>query len=181
MEAEQPAVEEEVDMEAVEAVTEEVAVAVDSLAFSRDLYHNLMLLLLLVEVVVVLMTLPLVVLVVEKMVVEDPTVVVPVVVEHNLVEDLDLVVDNQDLHFKVDKVPQVAVVDITVVEEDSMLVDVALMVQGVVDRVSYLLHCLKSQVLVHQIVQVEETQAILEHLRLIEFLLLNRLLLKHLV
>ena len=124
----------------VEAVTEEVAVVVDSLAFSRDLYHNLMLLLLLVEVVVVLMTLPLVVLVVEQMVVEDPTVAVPVVVEHNLVEDQDLVVDNQGLHFKVDKVPQVAVVDTSVVEEASMLVDGVLMVPVVVDQDSYLLH-----------------------------------------
>ena len=124
----------------VAVAMEEVAVVVDSLAFSRDLYHNPMLLLLLVEVVVVLMTLPLVVLVVEKMVVEDLMVVVPVVVEHNLVEDLGLVEDNQDLHFKVEQVPQVAVVDTSVVEEASMLVDVVPMVQVVVDQDSYLLH-----------------------------------------
>jgi hypothetical protein len=140
-----------------------------------------MLLSLLVAVVVVPMTQLLVVLVAEHQEVEDLMVVVPVVVEHNLVEDLGLVEDNQDLHFKVEQVPQVAVVDTSVVEEASMLVDVALMVQVVVDRVSYLLHCLKNQVLVHQTVQVEETQAEMEHLRLIEFLSLNRLLLKHLV
>jgi len=165
----------------VEAVTEEVVAVVDSLAFSRDLYHNLMLLSLLVAVVVVPMTQLLVALVAENQEVEDLMVVVPVVVEHNLVEDLGLVEDNQDLHFKVEQVPQVAVVDTSVVEEASMLVDVALMVQVVVDRVSYLLHYLRNQVLVHQTVQVEEAQAMMEHLRLIEFPLLNRLLLMHLV
>ena len=165
----------------VEAVTEEVVAVVDSLVFLRDLYHNPTLLSLLVAVVVVLMTQLLVVLVAEHQEVEDLMVVVPVVVEHNLVEDLDLVEEIMDLHFKVDKVPQVEVVDTSVVEEVNMLVDVVPMVQVVVDRVSYLLHYLKNQVLVHQIVQVEEAQAIMEHLRLIEFQLLNRLLLKHLV
>ena len=165
----------------VEAVTEEVVAVVDSLVFLRDLYHNPTLLSLLVAVVVVLMTQLLVVLVAEHQEVEDLMVVVPVVVEHNLVEDLDLVEEIMDLHFKVDKVPQVEVVDTSVVEEVNMLVDVVPMVQVVVDRVSYLLHYLKNKVLVHQIVQVEEAQAIMEHLRLIEFQLLNRLLLKHLV
>jgi hypothetical protein len=124
----------------VEVAMEEVVAVVDSLVFLRDLCHNPMLLSLLVAVVVVPMTQLLVVLVAEHQEVEDLMVVVPVVVEHNLVEDLDLVEDNQDLHFKVEQVPQVAVVDTSVVEEDSMLVDVALMVQVVVDRVSYLLH-----------------------------------------
>ena len=133
----------------VEAVTEEVVAVVDLLAFSRDLYHNPMLLSLLVAVVVVLMTQLLVVLVAENQEVEDLMVVVPVVVEHNLVEEMVLVEDKMDLHFKVEQVPQVAVVDTSVVEEVNMLVDVALMVQVVADRVSCLIHYLEKRVLVH--------------------------------
>ena len=167
-----------VDMAVVDKVVEAMvaeAVEVVSLVFSGIMQIiTLTLSSLLVVLVVVLMTLLVVVTVVVQKELEGRTVVEPVVVEHNLQVDLVLVEDKVDLHSKVDKVPQVAVVDTMVVEVDNILMDVVLMVPVVVDRDIFHQLISKRVHLVEPAQQVVANHQQMDHSRLIEYQLSNR-------